>query len=96
MDQHLPTCGCKGKDSSIQTDGSFLLEGHHSLGYSCIQGKASRYCLLKGMAYSGRSLVTYSTNVGIEPDNATVYHIPKDGPEVPISVSSFKLNFFVK
>ena len=48
-----------------------------------------RYYLLKGMADSGMSLVTYSTNVG-ESDNAIVYHIPKDGPAIPISVDGFK------
>ena len=53
------------------------------------KGSAGQYCLLKGMAYTGRSLVTYSTNVGVS-DNATVYHIPKDGPEIAISVCSFK------
>ena len=51
--------------------------------------KAGLYCLLKDKAYSGRSLLTYSTNVG-ESENATVYHISKDGPDIPISVSCFK------
>ena len=51
--------------------------------------KAGLYCLLKGKAYSGRSLLTYSTNVG-ESENDTVYHISKDGPDKPISVSCFK------
>ena len=51
--------------------------------------KNGLYCLLKGMSYSGRSLVTYFTNVG-ESCNETVYHIPKDGPEAPISISCIK------
>ena len=55
---------------------------------SVYKDKAGVYCLLKGMAFCGRSLVTYSTNVG-ESDNADVYYIPKDAPEKQISVSCF-------
>ena len=55
-------------------------------GISVYKDKAGVYCLLKGIAFCGRSLVTYSTNVG-ESDNANVYYIPKDAPEKQISVS---------
>ena len=57
---------------------------------SVYKGEEGQYCLLKGQAYSGRSLVAYSTKVTEGPDNAAVYYISKDGPVIAITVNGFR------